>query len=146
MHSTSSEEEIIELTDEDNRRILWKIDLNLLSVSLCWIRSQLLMRCLAVAYNLGEHQAPMDGFLPSSARHFRYTGFRCTPLCLCRLSRHCFDRASLDKTVLGNAATYGLQTDAVRDRHLNKFILLTNSQNLHGSMRTLDRTLRPDLL
>ncbi|KAJ6586067.1 major facilitator superfamily transporter [Mycena capillaripes] len=49
------EEEIIELTDEDNRRILRKIDLNLLSVSLC----------------------------------------------------------CLDKTVLGNAATYGLQTDAV---------------------------------
>jgi hypothetical protein len=56
------------------------------------------------------------------------------------------DRASLDKTVLGNAATYGLQKDAVRDRHLNKFILLTTSQNLHGSTQTLDRILRPDLL
>ncbi|KAJ7796824.1 major facilitator superfamily transporter [Mycena olivaceomarginata] len=52
-----NEEEIIDLTDEDNRRILWKIDLNLLSAFV--------------------------------------------------------DRASLDKTVLGNAATYGLQKDAV---------------------------------
>ncbi|KAJ7192625.1 putative MFS transporter [Mycena pura] len=50
------EEEIIELTDEDNRRILRKIDLNLLSIY--WLQI-------------------------------------------------------LDKTLLGNAATYGLQTDAV---------------------------------
>ncbi|KAF7358464.1 Mfs transporter [Mycena venus] len=57
---TSSEEEIIELTDEDNRRILWKIDLNLLSL-IAWI----------------------------------------------------YWLQILDKTVLGNAATYGLQTDAV---------------------------------
>ncbi|KAJ7861028.1 major facilitator superfamily domain-containing protein [Mycena olivaceomarginata] len=57
-----NEEEIIDLTDEDNRRILWKIDLNLLSL-IAWI----------------------------------------------------YWLQILDKTVLGNAATYGLQKDANLD-------------------------------
>ncbi|KAJ7331480.1 hypothetical protein DFH08DRAFT_814786 [Mycena albidolilacea] len=36
---TSSEEEIIDLTDEDNRRILWKIDLNILSL-IAWVSTK----------------------------------------------------------------------------------------------------------
>ncbi|KAF8154334.1 major facilitator superfamily domain-containing protein [Mycena galopus ATCC 62051] len=83
---TSSEEEIIELTDEDNRRILWKIDLNLLSL-IAWI----------------------------------------------------YWLQILDKTVLGNAATYGLQTDA--NLHGNQYSSL-GSMNAIGQLAGLDAFLK----